>query len=306
MLGGDAAAVERLAARLEALRPGPSAVPKLAEPVAFTADAEYLAQVARVQDYIRAGDVYQVNLSRRLDVAGTAPESAAALFRALHERAPAPFAALVETPATQHRVELAGAIPARGGRARSRPVRSRGRGRAGAKPPRDRALAAELERSAKDRAEHIMIVDLERNDLGRICRTGSVQVRELARRIALPTVHHLVSSITARCARRCLARAAARDVPGRLDHRRPEAARDGDHRGARARAARRLHGCDRLLRRGRRHRPLDRDPQRGAAGGLLSLHVGGGIVADSDPEAELAETWDKARAFRALCAGGAP
>src|SRR4029077_19744392 len=79
------------------------------------------------------------------------------------------------------------------GRVETRPIK--GTRPRHAEPGADAAAAAALAASAKDRAEHVMIVDLERNDLGRVCRTGSVEVATLARLVSLPTVHHLESTV---------------------------------------------------------------------------------------------------------------
>ena len=165
------------------------------------------------------------------------------------------------------------------------------------------AAAAALAASAKDRAEHVMIVDLERNDLGRVCRTGSVEVTSLARVVALPTVFHLVSTVRGRLrADVGLGALLEATFPG------------GSITGAPKRRAMQI--IDEL-------EPAARGPYTGAtgwlgaagdldlamairtalvAGGRLSLSVGGGIVIDSTPEAELAETDDKAAGWRAALA----
>jgi anthranilate/para-aminobenzoate synthase component I len=156
-----------------------------------------------------------------------------------------------------------------------------------------------LRSSAKDQAEHVMIVDLERNDLGRVCETGSVKVEDLCSVLTLPTVHHMVSTISGQL----------RPEVGLLELLRatfPGGSITG------APKIRAMEIIDEL-------EPARRGPYTGATGWLgaagdldlaiairtalvreerLVLWVGGGIVADSVPEEELAETRDKAEAFR--------
>jgi para-aminobenzoate synthetase component 1 len=301
----DAAAAGRLADVLA--RPAPPVPVRLGALTADHPDSRFLDGVARVIEYLRAGDAYQVNLSRRLS-ATCAPVGAApvALAAALRARAPAPHAALIA--AVDGAGALVGNSPERflavapDGRVETRPIkgtRPRGGG-----PEADRAAAAELAGSAKDRAEHVMIVDLERNDLGRVCRTGSVEVASLARVVALPTVLHLVSTVRGRLRPEVgLAALLEATFPG------------GSITGAPKRRA--MEIIDEL-------EPAARGPYTGATGwlgaagdldlaiairtavvqgGRLSLSVGGGVVADSTPEGELAETEVKARAFAALCGG---
>jgi para-aminobenzoate synthetase component 1 len=259
-----------------------------------------------VLEYLRAGDAYQVNLSRRLSATCTpAPSAPVALAAALRARAPAPHAALIASADGDG--ALVGNSPERflavgtDGAVETRPIKgTRSRGDT---PGADAASAA-LAASAKDRAEHVMIVDLERNDLGRVCRTGSVEVASLARTVALPTVFHLVSTVRGILrADVGLAELLAATFPG------------GSITGAPKRRAMQI--IDEL-------EPAARGPYTGATGwlgaagdldlaiairtavvraGRLSLSVGGGVVADSTPEGELAETDVKARAFAALCGG---
>ncbi len=156
---------------------------------------EYEAAVSRIRDYIAAGDVYQVNLSQRFHApfAGSPLE----LYRRLRARNPAPFGAYLEfgdgcvasiSPERFVRVDAATRT------AEARPIKgTRPRGTA---PASDRALGRELQNSDKDRAENIMIVDLLRNDLGKVCRPGSVRVPSLFALESHPTVHHLVSTVT--------------------------------------------------------------------------------------------------------------
>jgi para-aminobenzoate synthetase component 1 len=302
----DAAAARRLADLLaRPVRPAPIHLGAL---TADHPDAWFLDGVARVLEYLRAGDAYQVNLSRRRSAA-CAPGGAApvALAAALRARAPAPHAALIAS--VDGEGALVGNSPERflaldtDGRLETRPIKgTRSRGETA---EADQAAAAELAASPKDRAEHAMIVDLERNDLGRVCRTGSVEVASLARVIALPTVFHLVSTVRGRLRGEVgLEALLEATFPG------------GSITGAPKRRAMQI--IDEL-------EATPRGPYTGATGwlgaagdldlaiairtavvrsGRLSLSVGGGVVADSTPEGELAETEVKARAFAALAGPG--
>jgi len=156
----------------------------------------YLRAVARVRTQITQGEIYQANLSQRFVAAyeGDAFEFYANLVR----RTPAPHSAFVATP----RFSLASFSPETflrmpiAGELETRPIKgTRPRGES---PAADRAAARELVASAKDRAELLMIVDLERNDLARVCEPGSVEVKALAGLRTFPAVHHLVASVIGR------------------------------------------------------------------------------------------------------------
>jgi para-aminobenzoate synthetase component 1 len=138
--------------------------------------AGYAERFARVQAWIRAGDCYQVNLARRYSVAAAGDPWAA--YVALRALSPAPFAAYLNTPEGR----ILSSSPERFLRLRGEAVETRpikGTRPRGADPDQDRRLAAELAASPKDRAENLMIVDLLRNDLGRVAQTGSVRVPRL-------------------------------------------------------------------------------------------------------------------------------
>jgi para-aminobenzoate synthetase component 1 len=162
----------------------------------------YRARVQRCQEYIAAGDIYQANLSHRftLDVRNTASRSesddyAIELYRRLRRVNPSPFAGLVQF----NDVTLVSCSPERlvqltGAQASIRPI-------AGTRPrgvaqDQDQLLRAELLASPKERAEHVMLVDLERNDLGKVCRYGSVTVDEFMTVEQYSHVSHLVSEVT--------------------------------------------------------------------------------------------------------------
>lgn len=302
--GAEAAAVGRLrllAAGLRSAtrRAGPSAVGRREVAGAATAGGVwsfsrdgYCRAVARVQDRIAAGDVYQVNLSRRLAAPWTGDPLAA--YLRLREQAPAPFAAYLRFPG----VHVACASPElflrlQGDRVITRPIKgTRPRGRT---PAEDAALQEELRRSAKDNAELLMIVDLERNDLGKVCLPGSVTVPSLRAVESHARVHHLVATVEGRLA------------PGRsaLDLIRA-AFPGGSITGAPKRRA--MEIIEEV-------EPVRRGLYTGAIGylgwngdmqlnivirtlvfrhGRVHLQVGGGIVADSDPEREYEETIHKA------------
>jgi anthranilate synthase component 1 len=165
------------------------------EPVAIREDAadEFLAGVRRVHDYLRDGDVFQVNLSRawRAEFA-EAPEPAA-LYSRLREANPAPFAGLLAfgnwglASSSPERL-----VSVRGQVVETRPI-------AGTRPrladDDDAARIQELMAHPKERAEHVMLIDLERNDLGRVCRPGSVRVDEMMTVETYTHVHHIVSNV---------------------------------------------------------------------------------------------------------------
>jgi anthranilate synthase component 1 len=292
----DAGAAARLRERLAA--PAPAA--ELGEVMGPLLDvdppASYLAGVARILEYLREGDVYQVNLARRLAAALPAAEGPAgwALFARLQAESPAPHALWF---ADRHAC-LVGNSPERflrlepGGRIETRPIKgTRPRG----------SDAAELARHPKDLAEHIMIVDLERNDLGRVCVTGSVVVEGFARTVSLPTVHHLVTTVRGQLRPGVgLGELLRATFPGGSITGAPKirameiiAELEGAARGPYTGATGWLGAAGDLDLAVAIRTALVRDR-------ALTLWVGGGIVADSVPEEELRETVAKASAFARL------
>ncbi|HEY0250943.1 MAG TPA: chorismate-binding protein, partial [Kofleriaceae bacterium] len=164
-------------------------VPAINALVADDDGAHHMARVERVRDYLASGDVYQVNLARRLVGRITSPGDPLALYAKLAEASPAPYGALIEADG----LVLLSSSPERflastGDRIETRPIK-------GTRPP---GFADELAASPKDAAEHLMIVDLERNDLGRVAETGSVRVDELGYVVELPTLLHKVSRVSAK------------------------------------------------------------------------------------------------------------
>ncbi|MEK6771426.1 MAG: aminodeoxychorismate synthase component I [Pseudomonadota bacterium] len=155
----------------------------------------FLAGVARTLEYIRAGDVFQVNLSRLWRARLDRNLPTWLLYRRLCRTNPAPFAGLCTFGPRQGIVSSSPErlVQVQGNRVSTRPIA--GTHPRGANADEDRALAEQLLRHPKERAEHIMLIDLERNDLGRICRPGSVRVSELMALETYRHVHHIVSEV---------------------------------------------------------------------------------------------------------------
>ena len=155
---------------------------------------QYLDAVARIHDYIREGDVFQVNLSRSWRIQLEQAVSAAALFGNLGIHNPSPFSGL----ASWTDVAIISSSPERLVSVQDRSVETRPI--AGTRPrsttaARDAGYSDELMSNPKERAEHIMLIDLERNDLGRICVPGSIEVNELMVLESFAHVHHIVSNV---------------------------------------------------------------------------------------------------------------
>ncbi len=248
--------------------------------------------VERALEHIAAGDVYQVNLAQRFLVDPAPPLPA--LYRSLRDASPAPFLALHTLPGGG----IASSSPERffrivGERIETWPIKgTRPRGRT---PAEDLALAAALRQSEKDRAENVMIVDLERNDLGRVAEIGSVTVAELCGVASHANVHHLVSRVEGRL----------RPDAGPVDVIRALFPGGSITGAPKIRAVEIIDDLE----------PVRRGVYTGAIGywdlsgdcdwniairtvvlanGRASFHAGGGIVADSTPEAEYEETLVKA------------
>jgi len=288
-------------------------LPKVAGSIALGLDAvtgplqanlsreQFVAAVEQAQRYIRSGDIYQVNLSQRLSV--PVAMSGWELFQKLASVSPAPFAAYLDCGEFQ----MASSSPEQflrlsGSHIVTRPIK-------GTRPrdadlARDSQLAWELQTSAKERAELVMITDLLRNDLGRVCEYGSVLTPDLARLEKFAQVQHLVSTVEGRLRPEVTHFAAfASCFPG------------GSITGAPKFRA--MEIIDEL-------EPVTRGPYCGSIGylgfnresqvniairtaicrdGLAHFSVGAGIVADSQPEAEYEETLAKAAGFLAALNG---
>jgi para-aminobenzoate synthetase/4-amino-4-deoxychorismate lyase len=265
--------------------------------------SHFTRAIARIRDYIAAGDTYQVNYTYRIrfDAFG----SVYALYARLRERQPVPYGALIKLPDGRAVLSLSPELFVRhdAGRLLARPMK--GTAPASGDKDLDAVRSSALAADPKNRAENLMIVDLLRNDLGRIARTGSVGVPALFEVRRYSSVLQMTSTVQAQLADGVqLERHLRRALPLRLDHRRAEAPHHGDHPRARAGPARHLHGragLDRSarLRRARgtasatsvyrcRSAPWCCSPEHnGVRRGELG--VGAGIVYDSDPGAEYAE-----------------
>jgi para-aminobenzoate synthetase component 1 len=252
----------------------------------------YLDAVAKVREYIVAGDIFQANLSQRFQTSLREPPFE--LYRRLRRRNPAPFAAYLGFD----EVTVLSASPERFLRldhdhqVETRPIK--GTRPRGLVPMHDAALGRALAESEKDRAENVMIVDLLRNDLSRVCRPGTVRVPELFALEQHPTVHHLVSTVVGELEPPAdaveLVRAAfpGGSITGAPKVRAMEiiAELEPTHRGVYCGSIGYISASG----------AMDTSiviRTFVAAGGALYFQAGGGIVADSDPELEYRETLDK-------------
>jgi para-aminobenzoate synthetase component I len=256
---------------------------------------DFISKVEHAQKYIRAGDIYQVNLSHRLT--GLCEFSGWEFFERLSAVSPAPFSAFLDCGDFQ----IASSSPEQflrlsGSHIQTRPIK--GTRPRDADATRDAQLAYELQTSAKELSELVMITDLLRNDLGKVCEFGSVQVPELAKLEKFAQVQHLVSTVEGRLRNDVTHFAAlASCFPG------------GSITGAPKFRA--MEIIDEL-------EPVSRGPYCGCHGylgfnresqvsitirtavckdGSTHFNVGAGIVADSNPAAEYEETLAKARGF---------
>jgi len=298
---GQTALIDALARDLAQGQPAVPALPQAAS-VHEDDPADFLEGVARIQDYIRAGDVFQVNLSRGWQAEFAAPVAPASLLAQLMQKNPAPFSALLQmddwaivssSPERLVRLGRAGVLE-------TRPI-------AGTHPrsedaQEDAALRERLQAHPKERAEHVMLVDLERNDLGRVCEPGSVKVDALMEIASYRHVHHIESTVRGRLRQGMTVFDALRAVfPGGT-----------------------ITGCPKV-RTMQIIRELERTPRRSYTGSVgyinrdgsfdfnilirsfllrgraVSFRAGAGIVADSVAARELDETRAKARGLlRAL------
>jgi anthranilate synthase component I len=304
---GGGALLERLVAEARAASADDEEPESLGVgPVLEEDPAAFLARVRQAKEYVRAGDIYQANLSRPWSVEiapgrGGETAAAAALYRRLRDANPAPFAALAQWGG----VALLSSSPerllrVRGRRIDTRPIAgTRPRSR---RPGGDAVEIPALAAHPKERAEHVMLIDLERNDLGRVCRAGTVRVDELMTIESYVHVHHIVSNVSGELREDVTPLGAVRAVfPGGTITGCPKfrcmqiiAELEGVGRGAYT------GSLGYLTRSGELDlNILIRTIQ--LTGSRAGFRAGAGIVADSDPERELEETRAKARGLlRAL------
>jgi para-aminobenzoate synthetase component 1 len=260
-----------------------------------------MAAVCRALDYIAAGDIFQVNLAQRFETRGVFDPLE--LYTALKLQSPAPFSAYLND---QGKAVISSSpesfFQTRGGRIITRPIK--GTRPRGATPEEDRRQLEALRSSPKERSELAMIVDLERNDLGRVCRWGSVKVSGAWEIESYAQVHHQVATVEGELDPEVdISRLVRAVFPG------------GSITGAPK--IRAMEIIDEL-------EPNRRGVYTGSIGylsrggssafniairtivsheGIVRFHVGGGIVADSDPRAEFEETLHKARGMREVLEG---
>lgn len=270
----------------------------------FTRSA-YEAAVARVIDYIHAGDIFQANLAQRFEAQLAEDDTPYALYLRLRDASPAPFGAFFnfgEGAILSSSPERF--LACRDGAVETRPIK--GTRPRGLSPDEDRRLAAELMASEKDRAENVMIVDLLRNDISRVCADGSVTVEKLCALESFANVHHLVSTVRGELR------------PGAT----PADLLAACFPGGSITGAPKLRAMEIIA----ELEPAARGPYCGAIGYLgadgamdtsiairtmvvkdrrVTFQAGGGIVADSDPAAEYDETLAKARDMRHVLEGAA-
>jgi anthranilate synthase component 1 len=289
-------AVLSLAEQIQHGDPKAESAPADAATAAFESDcgrAAFRERVKRVKAHIRDGETFQANISQRLRA--PAAVHPVAVFDALRSVNPAPYSALLEFPG----VDLVSASPElllerEGRRLVTEPIA--GTRPRGATETDDQRLEDELRTDEKERAEHAMLVDLERNDLGKVCEYGSVDVSEYRRVDRYSAVMHLVSLVEGRLRpEHDLADAIAAVFPGGTITGAPkprtmeiidevEATRRGPYTGSIG-----IVGFDERATLNITIRTLVRDGEE------YHLRVGAGIVNDSDPDGEYTETLDKAR-----------
>ena len=301
---GCEALLDRFAGDVRSLGAGPAPGPAQSFDIEEEDAAHFERAVVRALELIAAGDIYQANLSRRWQGRARGALDPTALYRRLRAANPSPFAALLRDgdfsviSSSPERL-----VAVQGDRVATRPIA--GTRPRGVSPERDAALIASLLGNEKERAEHVMLIDLERNDLGKVCAGGSVHVDEFMGVETYAHVHHIVSNVSGRklegvspihilravfpggtitgCPKvRCMEIIALLEAAGR-----------GAYTGTLG-YLNRDGSCDFNI--------LIRTIT--ARGHSLSFRAGAGIVADSSPAQELAETRAKAEGLlRALRPG---
>jgi anthranilate synthase component 1 len=309
------AGIERLADRLSrpAARPLPDLAleaPPLAGQSSTFSREDFIAAVRRAREYILAGDIFQVVLSQRLRVQTAADPFD--IYRALRVVNPSPFMFYLKSP----RCILVGASPEILCRVEDSIVTNRplaGTRHRGATPEEDAALERQLLADPKDRAEHVMLVDLGRNDVGRVAEPGSIRLSDVMAVERYSHVMHLSSNVTGRLApgrtaldalRACLPVGTVSGAPKVramqiIDELEP--VRRGPYGGAVGYLdfSGNMDTCIAL-------RTMVVTPGEAVGGWIVDIQAGAGIVADSDPAAEYEETLNKARALLAAVAVAEP
>ncbi len=301
----DAAQLEAMQADLARIGSPPAARASCVLAVEEEPAPRYLAGCRRVLDYLVAGDSFQINLSRGWRARLQPGVQPAALYRRLRDSNPAPFSGLAQFPGgTVISSSPERLISIDQDRVETRPIA--GTRPRGASDAEDAAFKSQLVGSLKERAEHVMLIDLERNDLGRVCLPGSVEVSELMTVESYAHVHHIVSNVRGRLrAGVGVGEAIAAVFPGGT-----------------------ITGCPKLraMEIIAELEGIGRGPYTGAMGYIsrhgkadlnilirslvvegdtASFRAGAGVVADSVPEQELGETRTKARGLlRALGVDG--
>jgi para-aminobenzoate synthetase component 1 len=268
------------------------------QPEPIISREKFISMVERGKEYISAGDIYQVNLSCRFD--GTLEGTSTELYRRLRQINPAPFACLIKFPD----IEIISSSPERlvslqGNLAETRPIA--GTRPRGYTPPEDQQLSKELLGHPKERAEHIMLLDLERNDLGKVCQAGSVEVDEMMVLERYSHVTHIVSNVRGKLNGNCgpfdLLRATfpGGTITGVPKKRCMEIIEELEPvgRGSYTGSAGYISACGNMD-----LNILIRSFQR--IENHLTYQTGAGIVADSSPENEWLECLQKGEAMRTL------
>lgn len=258
----------------------------------------YMEKVCRIQQYIAAGDIYQVNLTQKYEAEVSGEGDLWPLYVHLREKSPAPLGGYMHLGG----VEVLSTSPEtflkmHGRQVETRPIK--GTRPRYDEPEADLRSAHELSISEKERAELVMITDLERNDLGQVCEFGSVRVDEMLKLEKLEQVYHLVSTVSGQL----------RDGVGHVD------ALKACFPGGSITGAPKVRAMEIIAELERQPRGIytgcmgyfgyNGDSQFNIVirtlvreGGQLHYHVGAGIVADSDPASEFEETMQKAKGLR--------
>lgn len=293
----DEAQIQQMQADVAALLAQPQATPAEPQVIQLQADPpeRFIDGVQRIIDYLRAGDVFQVNLSRAWRAQLASGTGYQEIYDSLRRNNPAPFAGLMcweEAVVVSSSPERLAQID--GQQVQTRPIA--GTRPRGADDAEDLKRKTRLIENLKERAEHVMLIDLERNDLGRVCEPGSVEVSELMTVESYAHVHHIVSNVRGQLRQGAGPGSVLRAVfPGGTITGCPKvramqviAELEGVGRGP-------YTGSMGYLNRDGRMDTNILIRSLAVAEGQVTLRAGAGIVADSQPEFELREAGAKAR-----------